>query len=242
MMGPTAAMTTTTTEFDAYPTGRIIVTSRPPWHTPVVVVGIVAAFSLFAVAVALTVFGILQHRDDGRYSRDRDDIQQLRQQLAALDAEVNDLQAELTNKTKAIGFSVYKSGTQAIPSTIITVITSWSTAGGPAAYDVSGGAFDTTAGTFTAMERSKYQCGVAICWDAGPAGTRVMALVNTANGAINSFDVDSYTGTGAVCTVGNVIFDLDVGDLVWVIVLQLTGFAQTVRPTGTTFSIERIAE
>ncbi len=65
-----------------------------------------------------------------------------------------------------------------------------------------------------------------------------MGLVNTANSAINSFDVDSYTGAGAICTVGNVIFDLDVGDSVWVIVLQTTGFAQTVRLTGTTFSIE----
>jgi uncharacterized protein YdhG (YjbR/CyaY superfamily) len=194
------------------------------------------------VAASLLVFGLLQHRDDGRFRQDQDAFEQLREQLAAVEAELSDLQAEVANKTKAIGFSVYKASAQVIPSAVISTITDWSTSGGPSAYDESGGAFNTTTGRFTAIQRAKYQCEAAICWNAGLAGNRVMVLVNTANAAMNSFDVDAYRGVGTVCTVSSVIFNLDVGEAVWIVVAQGTGFSQTIRTLGTTFSIERIAE
>lgn len=184
--------------------------------------------ALFAAVVSLIVFGVLQARDDGRYDRMRNDIQQLRAQITSLESS-----------TAAIGFAAYKAVTQSIPPGL-AFVTGWTSAAGMPAYDNTNGGFNNATGVFTALVAAKYQVQTSICWEPGIASVRASVLVTSGTPLMNTFDFDSYGGSGFSCTTSSTVFDFGVGDTVVVLVAHTAGVAQTIA-TISTFSIERIA-
>jgi len=147
------------------------------------------------------------------------------------------------HRTRAIGFSVYKNGTQSITDNTTTIVTIWTSAAGYPAYDHTYGAFNETSGVYTANSKDgTYMVTATICFAASATGIREARLVTSGTHSAIVYDraVATASITGGVCLNVNQIMDLPYGDTVWVEAFSNSGSTETVTAQSR-FSLERIA-
>lgn len=152
------------------------------------------------------------------------------------------------NHIRAIGFSVYKNGTQSVTDNTTTIVTAWTADLGYPAYDRTGGQFDVSSGVFSPLKTNfRYIATATICFAATANGTREIRLVTTgANAAIVYDRAEGSAGlSGDQCLNVNQIIVLPKDTtanpvMVWVEAFTDSGNTETIT-TESRFGIERIA-
>jgi len=180
----------------------------------------VTLFIFLCLASLAIVFGVLQARDQRRYERTRNDIEQLRGGL------------------EPIGFLARKRGTQTIVVNAFTTVTSWGISGGAPAYDDSNGALNFASGIWTSPGDAKYQVSASICWTNGALGLRQMIILTNLTGGIVPL-TSTVAAIGVICNSLSVNMDLPQGTTVQIQALRSTVGVEIIG-TSSTFGIERI--
>ena len=198
-------------------------------------VAILTTIGFFLGVIILSLFGALESMNADRADREREDIQQLRNRLDAA-------QAELATH----GFSVYKLGNQLLPQGVAEVVQNWGFVVGLPAYDSTDDettikGFNLTSGIYTVPLAGKYLVDSMILWlPSAGAGQRGGVIMTSQSPLFMPVDSKHYFGSGFTTNRVTGIFDLDVGDTVWVEAEHNAVGLQTVS-TLSRFSIERIA-
>lgn len=176
-------------------------------------------FILLWLAAITITYSILFGRDDARYHRIRNDIDEIRD---------------------AVGFFATKRGNQNVPANVFTTISSWSTASGDPFYDNSYGAMDFTSGIWTSQMDGKYVVSASICWtSSGTLNTREMRFLT--NGTSSYYPFMATIGYGQVCSPLTATMDVPRGVSVQVQALRTSAGSEVVETVLTTFGIERVA-
>lgn len=152
------------------------------------------------------------------------------------------------NHDRAIGFSVYKNGTQSVTDNTTTIVTAWTATLGYPAYDRTGGQFDHSTGIFSPKKTHfRYIATATICFTATANGTREIRLVTTGTSAAIVYDrAEGSAGlSGDQCLNVNQIIDLPKDTtanpvMVWVEAFTDSGNTETIT-TESRFGVERIA-
>lgn len=198
---------------------------RSAWRRWLWLVWLVLALLFLGLLALAIVYGVLETRDQNRYLRIRNDIEQLRNESML-----------------GVGFYARKVTQQIVIRDVFITVTDWSAGGGPPAYDASNGAMNFQTGVWTTPSPGgKYQVSGSVCWTvSGGESRREMIFLHSAPGLATPFTATS--GSGQICTTLSVNMALPTGTTVQIQVQRDGGNpAQEIADTLTTFGIERLA-
>lgn len=190
-----------------------------------------AGLALGLLALAIT-FAVLQTRTDNRYSREREDVHQLRTALDLLQMQLDACNCNGTSPPASSKDSKSDAKTTviSIPQNVVTNITNWN---GNTSFPLNGGAsstWDPVTGVYTVAENGTYSAtfSALMSLGGGQPGTVAISFLATRAGNIVSvfpslveFSVSNTVFQGLTAFVG---LDFQLGDTIQFALIQ-TGAA-----------------